>query len=198
VDARTSRFEHLLFPQVAAPTAQGQVPLLQRYYGYYRRAIRDALTRSSRKPFQCGGLQGYDQLVGISQHLSARRAQWGLDPYLDELQQRVQAAVEAASQAEEVRQAWTFLTQVEHHLAQIPRPALTPDPEEPRLPAPGSEAVQRELEKRFADLEQQASASSTAQRLLRKWHAMSQTWLPGILHCYDVPGLPRHNLVAPP
>jgi len=194
VDARASRFEHLLFPQVAAPTAQGQVPLLQRYYGYYRRAIRDALTRSSRKPFQCGGLQGYDQLVGISQHLSARRAQWGPDPYLDELQQRVQVAVEAASQAEEVRQAWTFLTQAEHYLAQIPRPALTPDPEEPRLPAPGSEVVQRELEKRFADLEQQASASSTAQRLLRKWHAMSQTWLPSILHCYDVPGLPRHNL----
>ena len=83
--ARASHFEHLLFPQAAAPTAQGQVSLLQRYYGYYRRAIRDALTRSSRKPFQCGGLQGYDQLVGINQHLSARRAQWGPDPYLDEL-----------------------------------------------------------------------------------------------------------------
>ena len=23
---------------------------------------------------------------------------------------------------------------------------------------------------------------------------MSKTWLPGILHCYDVPGLPRSNL----
>ena len=192
--ARASRFDHLLFPQAAAPTAQGQVPLLQRYYGYYRRAIRDALTRSSRKPFQCGGLQGYDQLVGISQHLIARRTRWGPDPYLDELQQRVQAAMEAAPQAEAVRQARTFLTQVEHYLAQVPRPALTPDPEEPRPPAPGSGVVQRELDKMFADLEQQAPASSTAQRLLRKWHAMSQTWLPGILHCYDVPGLPRHNL----
>ncbi len=23
---------------------------------------------------------------------------------------------------------------------------------------------------------------------------MSETWLPGILHCYDIAGLPRHNL----
>jgi hypothetical protein len=23
---------------------------------------------------------------------------------------------------------------------------------------------------------------------------MSKTWLPGILHCYDIPGLPRSNL----
>jgi hypothetical protein len=184
----------LLFPHAAAPTAQGPASLLQRYYGYYRRAIRDALTHSSRKPFQYGGLQGYDQLVGISQHLSARCVQWGPDPYLDELQQRVQAALEAVSQAEEVRQARTFLTQVEHYLAQTPRPALTPDLEEPGPPAPGSEVVQRELEKRFADLEQQTPANSTAQRLLCKWQAMSPTWLPGILHCYDIPGLPRHNL----
>lgn len=168
---------------------------MQRYYGYYRRAIRDALTRPSRKPFKCGGLRGYDQLVGINQHLSARRARWGPDPYLDELQQQVQVAVKAAaSQVKAVRQAWTFLTQVERYLAQVPRPALTPAPEEPRPPAPGSEVVRRALHELFTDLEQQAVAGSTAQRLLRKWRAMSQTWLPGILHCYDVPGLPRHNL----
>lgn len=165
---------------------------MQRYYGYYRRAIRDALTRRSRKPFQCGGLRGYDQLLAIHQHLSARCAHGAADPYLAELQQRVQTAVEAAApQAKSVRQAWTFLTQMEHYLAQTPRPAWKPGPDEP---TPSSEAVRQELEERVADWETQAVAGSTTQRLRRKWQTLSRTWLPGILHCYDTPGLPRHNL----
>jgi len=195
VAARDSRFDHLLFGQGAAPTAQEPVAVVQRYYGHYRRAIRDAVIRPSRKPYQCGALRGYDQLVGIGQHLETRRARWGADPYLDALQQRVQAAVAAAApQAEAVRQARTFLTQVEHYLAQVPRPPLRPASETPSLPTPGSAVVQQELEKRFADFERQAAVGSTAQRLCRKWQTMSPTWLPGILHCYDLPGLPRHNL----
>ena len=164
---------------------------LQRYYGYYHRAIRDALTRFSRKPFQCGGLRGHDQLKGIYRHLSAREES---DPYLDELRGRVQAALEAtASQAEDVCRARTFLTEVEHYLASVPRPKLEPDAEESD-PPPGSEAVRKKLEKMFSDLEEQEDIGSTTLRLLDKWGTMSKTWLPGILHCYDIAGLPRHNL----
>lgn len=170
---RASHFDHLLFPRLTACTAQERVSLLQRYYGYYRRAIRDALTRRSRKPFQCGGLRGYDQLLAIHQHLSARCAHGAADPYLAELQQRVQNAVEAAApQAKSVRQAWTFLTQMEHYLAQTPRPAWKPGPEEP---TPNSEAVRQELEERVADWDAQAVAGSTTQRLRRKWRTMSRT-----------------------
>ena len=164
---------------------------LQRYYGYYRLAIRDALTRFSRKPFKFGGLRGYDQLKGIYQHLSARKVS---DPYLDELRERVQAALESTgSQAEEVRQAWTFLTEVEHYLASVPLPKLEPDAEE-STPPQGSEAVRHKLAKMFNDWEEREDVGSTIQRLLSKWDAMSKTWLPGILHCYDIAGLPRHNL----
>jgi len=164
---------------------------LQRYYGYYRHAIRDALTRFSRKPFQCGGLRGYDQLKGIYRHLSAHEES---DPYLDELRRRVQSALEATeSLAEDVRQARTFLTQVEHYLASVPRPKLEPDAEESDSP-PGSEAVRKKLEKMFSDLEKRQDIDSTTLRVLRKWGTMSKTWLPGILHCYDIAGLPRHNL----
>jgi hypothetical protein len=67
--------------------------VVQRYYGYYRCAIRDALNRFSRAPFQCGGLQGYDQLVGIDEHLNNRRLQNGPDPYLDQLAHYVQKAL---------------------------------------------------------------------------------------------------------
>ena len=169
--------------------------MLQCYYGYYRRAIRDALSRSSRKPFQCGGLRGYDQLVGISEHLSQRRAQRGPDPYLDQVHRDVQRALRAAaSQAEGARQARTFLTQVEHYLAGLPRPSLEPDAQERDLSISDSKTVQRELEKMISDLAQQPNLYPLTRRLLRKWHAMSETWLPDILHCYDVPGLPRSNL----
>ena len=170
--------------------------MLQCYYGYYRRAIRDALSRSSRKPFQCGGLQGYDQLVGISQYLSQRRAQSGPDPYLDQLHDDVQRALRAtASQAEGVRQARTFLTQVEHYLAGLPRPSLEPHAQEKTgLPISDSKTVQRELETMISDLAQQPNLYPLTRRLIRKWHSMSETWLPDILHCYDVPGLPRSNL----
>lgn len=164
---------------------------LQRYYGYYRRAIRDALTRPSRKPFQCGGLRGYDQLQGIYRHLSARE---GSDPYLDELERSVKAALEAQkSQVEDVRQAWSFLLEVEHYLAAVPRPELEPRPEA-TAPPPGSAAVREKLGEMFAAWRQREDLGSTGRRLLRKWDAMSETWLPGILHCYDIAGLPRHNL----
>lgn len=169
--------------------------VLQYYYGYYRRAIRDTLSRSSRKPFQCGGLQGYDQLVGISQHLSQRRMQSGPDPYLDQLHHDVQRALRAtASRAEGVRQARTFLTQVEHYLADLPRPSLEPDAQETGLSISDSKTVQRELEKMVSDLAQQPNLYPLTRRLVRKWHSMSGAWLPDILHCYDVPGLPRSNL----
>ena len=164
---------------------------MQHYYGYYRRAIRDALTRPSRKPFQCGGLQGYDQLKGICRHLSAREEG---DPYLDELARSVEAALEAQkSQVEDVRQAWSFLLEVEHYLASVPRPELEPSPEATD-PPPGSEAVREKLGEMFDTWRQREDIGSTGRRLLRKWDAMSETWLPGILHCYDIAGLPRHNL----
>lgn len=169
--------------------------MLQHYYGYYRRAIRDTLNRSSRKPLQCGGLQGYDQLLGISQHLSQRRLQSGPDPYLDQLHHDVQSALRATvSQAEGVRQARAFLTQVEHYLAGVPRPGLEPNSQETSLSISDSQTVQRELEKMVSDLVQRPNICPLTRRLVRKWRSMSKTWLPDILHCYDIPGLPRSNL----
>jgi hypothetical protein len=169
--------------------------VLQHYYGYYRRAIRDALNRSSRKPFQCGGLRGYDQLVGIDLHLQERRMQHGPDAYLDQLHERVQSALRsAASQADQVRQAHAFLTQVERYLAQMHRSSPKPDTSESNVSRPDSETVEQELEKMFSDLVQPSQTCPLARRLARRWRSMCKSWLPHILHCYDVPGLPRSNL----
>lgn len=185
----------MLFPKSQEKGESGGVALRQHYYSYYRRAIQDALRRSSRKPLQCGGLRGYDQLENIAQHLQQRHIQCGPDAYLDALHERAQIALhEAAAQAQGVRQAHTFLTQVEHYLAHAPRPSVqTGDPMQ-RPSGPGSQVVQQELTRMFSDLAQQTGIHPTVRRVLRKWRQMSKTWLPGILHCYDIPGLPRSNL----
>jgi hypothetical protein len=190
-----SHFEHLLFPESVATHVRGSAAALQHYYGFYRRAIRDALNHSSRKPFRCGGLRGYDQLVGIERHLQQQCTRNGRDPYLSLLHQRVQRALASTvTQAEQVRQMHTFLTQVEHYLAQVPRPTTRTDKCQRVVPAPGSQAVEQELERMFSDLMQQSKTCPLAWRLNRRWRSMSKTWLPGILHCYDIPGLPRSNL----
>lgn len=192
---KSSCLAHLLFPETNALHAQGPVVLMQRYYGYYRRAIRDALHRPSRTPFPCGGLQGYDQLVGIDQHLSQRALQGGLDPYLDQLHGYVQSALRATtSQAQGVRQALTCLTAMDHYLAEVPQPSLEAELQEALGSSSGSETVQRELEQMVCDWMQPPTIYPLTRRLVRKWTTMSKTWLPGILQCYDVPGLPRSNL----
>lgn len=201
-----SRFADLLFAQATPPTSvetlggqlskdQAEVVQWERYYGYYRRAIRDALTRPSRRPFQYGGLQGHDQLVGINQALLVRQARWGADPYLDGLQRRVQTAIAATkTQAEAVSQAKDCLVEVERCLEQTPLPPLTARTGQAAPSLPCSQAVEQRLEQIFGDLAQRAALGLTAQRLLEKQRQMAKDWLPGILHCYDVPGLPRHNL----
>lgn len=182
--------------------------LLHHYYGYYRTAIQDALHRSRRKPFQCGGLQGYDQLVGIVAHVEQRRDMCVPDPYLNALETHLRGAIAVTrAQAEDVRQAHTFLRQVEHFLAHAPRPswpvqektsAQTPnssvvEPERENRGS-GSQWVQQTLEQMFIQFARQPDVGHTGRRLCRKWDSMSQTWLPDILHCYDIPGLPRSNL----
>ncbi len=115
-----SHWDNLLFPQPSPPAASRnndpfwvaptKVELRQRYYGYYRRGIRDALTRKSRKPLTYGGLTGYDELGGIQQALLNRQQQYGPDPYLDALQQRLETALTAmSSQAEALGQAKELL-----------------------------------------------------------------------------------------
>ncbi len=197
-----SHLANLLFPSPASPDAetaseqQSTVVQMERYYGYYRRAVRDALTRTSRKPLQYGGLQGYDQLVDINQALLQRQQKWGADPYLDTLQQRVQTATTAAqTQAAAIRQAKDCLVEVERCLAQTPLPSLdTPPASTPPDSPPRSQIVAKKLAHIFDVLARKPDLSSTSLRLIEKWKRMKNKWLPGILHCYDTPGLPRHNL----
>jgi hypothetical protein len=194
VESQASHFEHLLFPESVVTDVHSPEAALQHYYGYYRRAIRDALTRSSRKPFQCGGLQGYIQLRGIERHLQQRILD-GYDPYLALLHERVQQALAAtATQAEQLCQTHAFLLRVERYLATAPCPNKERAPSAADVPMRASETVRWELEEMVSDWMQQSKDCPLAWRLNRRWQSMAKTWLPGILQCYDIPGLPRSNL----
>ena len=54
-------------------------------------------------------------------------------------------------------------------------------------------SIQRELEQKFKRFAQQ-SQGPICQQIYQKWQQMAKEWLPGILYCYKIPGLPRHNL----
>jgi hypothetical protein len=178
----SSRFAHLLFPssssspdaEIANPSSL-RVVQLERYYGYYRRAIRDALTQPSRAPLQYGGWEGYDQLVGTHQALQQRQAQWGTDLYLDGLQGRVQAAIIAThTQAKNIRQAKDSLVRVERCLAQTPLPSLDTLPEPTLATPPRSETVAQALKQIFEDWAGQPDLRPTSRGLIDKWQRMQK------------------------
>ena len=132
--------KNLLFPQqsLALVDRENGQPISQKavlwdhYYRYYRMAVQDALHRSRRKPFQLGGLAGYDQLVGVLSHLEQDNPLHKTHPFFRELESRLRQATEVTGdQAEDIRQAQSFLWQVEHFLAHTPRPVLAAEQNPP-------------------------------------------------------------------
>jgi hypothetical protein len=121
--------------------------------------------------------------------------QRGPDAYLDQLHECVQNALRsAATQADQVRQTHAFLIQVERYLAQAHRSAPKPDTSQTDAHTSDSKTVWQELDNMFSHLVQPPQTCPLARRLARRWRAMRKSWLPHILHCYDIPGLPRSNL----
>ena len=168
---------------------------MQHYYGHYRLSIRDALNRFSRKPFQCGGLKGFDQLVAIEQHLQQRLGLWTRSvPASTTRPSAVHGDHDGHSSRGGASDAHFFLTRVEHYLAEVPDRAWGQTSASPLGPHLATQPVQQELERMFSDLAQQFKTSRLAWQMTRKWRYISKAWLPDILHCYDIPGLPRSNL----
>lgn len=153
---------------------------------WYRRAIQDTRHLGSRKPFQCGGLRGYDQLQSIAEHLAARQAEQGLDSYLSKLQVCVQQAVEQARPlADDVRQAQGWIVRIERLLADEP----VTDGTQP------ASAIQRQhMLDLLVECEGQEDVGPTVHAVRRTWRRMLDSWGDDLYHCYDIEGLPRSNL----
>lgn len=70
---------------------------------------------------------------------------------------------------------------------------LAPQSEVLPIPSTG-QTVHLRLEQMVDQWKQSAPLNSTLEKVCRKWDSMTDKWLPAILNCYDIPGLPRNNL----
>lgn len=152
-----------------------------------RRSIRDAVNRSSRRPFQWGGVAGYEQLQAIAERL--RHLPEGVDKrYLRQLLPQVERALEknrGLYQDVQAARAWLLRLMRALHYPYEPGG-------EARSAAITSQEVHREVEDLLSQCHfdkgqpVQAALYSAAQRLWRRWSA-------DLLHCYDIASLPPDN-----
>ena len=154
-----------------------------------RAAVRDAVNRASRKPFFWGGLKGYQQLQSIAEGLQQEDALAQSD-FFQRLRLQVERAVsQNEALAAELEQAHLWLRQVAACL-RYPQTSYSAS-ERHTL---NSQQIAAEMEKL---LEQIRQASENKNILSKFHHALSKRWEdygPELLYCYDIPGLPQHNL----
>jgi hypothetical protein len=155
-----------------------------------RAAIRDAVNRASRKPFYWGGLKGYQQLEAIADVLHQINGAWAENDFFQRLVMQVDHVL-AQNQAlsAELAEAHTWLRKVAACL-HYPKTSYS----EAEWQVINSQQVADDMEELLDQLRQ----DSQNKNILSKFHhALSKRWKAygsELLHCYDIPGLPQHNL----
>jgi hypothetical protein len=154
-----------------------------------RAAIRDSVNRASRKPFYWGGLKGYQQLEQIAEGLH-QEDELAKSEFFQRLRLQVDRTLsQNQALAAELEQAHLWLRQVAICL-RYPQTSYSAS-EWSKL---NSQQVAEDMEKL---LEQIRQASENKSILSKFQHALSKRWKDygsELLHCYDIPGLPQHNL----
>lgn len=154
----------------------------------FRMAIRDAVNRTTRKPFYWGGLKGYRQLESIAQALHTMPV--SDYAYFTRLLRQVERTLENNRQlAEMIDKAFTWFLRIAACLRYPPSSYLD-------APKPTSQQVQREMQELLQDLESeardQAILRSLSNGLRKRWEVFGND----LLYCFDIPGLPQDNLMV--
>jgi len=154
----------------------------------FRMAIRDAVNRTTRKPFYWGGLKGYRQLESIAQVLHAMPV--ADHAYFSRLIRQVDRTLENNRQrAETINQAFTWLVRIAACLRYPSSSYLD-------APKPSSQQVKQEMQALLQDLKtetrNQAILRSLYDGLRKRWELLGDD----LLYCYDIPGLPQDNLIV--
>jgi hypothetical protein len=153
-----------------------------------RLAIRDAVTRTSRKPFLWGGVAGYDQLHAIGQALH-RVPIDAETTYLRHLILQVDRALEVNRPlADDVRAAHTWLRRIAECLHYPTEKAQSPP-----SPVSGHEVGQA-MDALLAQFRPDPKQMPAQAALQCAWHRLWKAWAGDLLACYEVPGLPADNL----
>ena len=153
-------------------------------------AIRDAVNRTSRKPFYWGGLKGYQQLEAIADVLHHLQGPLAEDCFFQRLIMQVDRVLaQNQALAAELEDAHTWLRKVAACL-HYPKTSYS----EAEWQVIHSQQVAENMEELLEQLHQESQNKS----ILSKFHhALSKRWKAygsELLHCYDIPGLPQHNL----
>ncbi len=155
-----------------------------------RQAIRDAVNRSSRKPFAWGGLSGYEQLEAMVQGLDQIQATSLESDYLLGLRTRVERVLaKNKTVAEDLKRAHQILLQVSQCLG------YPPSAQELEFDKKvSSQLVAQEMTKLIRETRPSGKVQRAQIRLQgvlkRRWELFGQE----LLYCYDIPGLPQDNL----
>jgi hypothetical protein len=152
-----------------------------------RIAIRDALYRTSRKPFKWGGLQGYQQLQVIAGYLQVLCTTNPDNAYWRQLSHQVERTVEKN------RVAASHLIEAHQWLLRIAA-CLRYPPTNKADQAVSGQQVAREMEQLLQEFQpdpkRQRPQRTLRSRLQYLWKSYGKQLLP----CYDIPGLPPDNL----
>ena len=150
-------------------------------------ALRDAVNRSTRKPFSWGGLAGYQQLEAIDQALTELTTLCPENGYFQKLSNQVKRALDKSSTlANNVKEAHQWLRQISACL-RYPQQSYSDDPVDSRQVAREMENL---LDRFKPDPKYQRPQSAIKSKLQWTWNLYG----PDLLHTYDIPGLPPDNL----
>jgi len=150
-------------------------------------AIRDAVNRSTRKPFAWGGLAGYQQLEAIDQALTQLTTLFPERSYFQQLSKQVKRALDKnRTLADNVKEAHQWLRQISACL-RYPQRSFSVDPVNSRQVAREMETL---IDSFDPDPKYQRPQSAIKSKLQRTWNLYG----PDLLHTYDIPGLPPDNL----
>jgi len=146
----------------------------------YCAAVRSALTDDGRPPLQAPGLRLHERLQLIVESLDRILAQRELPARLGRLRRILQRGLqETAAWFPPVRSAFAWVKRVARLLANEARHS--------------GAALRRRLRRLLRRMKQRANDDSTLRTILGHFVKVSQSYIPGLFACYDVPHLPRTN-----
>jgi len=146
-----------------------------------QRRIRYLLTLKGRPPFRLAGIEMFARLTEVKDCLERLTAQHP-DPRLSQLHQGLQNALHT------FQSDYAILHQAGHWLEEI---SALLDPQDKPV------RTGTQVKQALSDyLDQIQGESQTNPKLQGFFHTLQKTtlsYVPGLFHCYDVPGLPRTN-----
>jgi hypothetical protein len=164
-----------------------------------RAAIRDCINRTSRKPFNWGGIEGYQQLSAIGEvlrNLPCRKLDTDylslLSVWVDQALSNSHAVASDLSQAHKwlrrIAECLHYPEHTSHNINDVTDITQTSDSSITSLQA------RRDMEKLLQEFvpenQQHPAQFALKKKLQRLWHKYGAN----LLHCYDIPGLPADNL----